>query len=375
MYAMQRIVIGTVLLASIAGATTYPVAEPPLRWQAGDLGLHYGSSPTSISTTDCQKDIRNGKKGYQYVLMLKAEQLNWEFVPEVMNAYYLYPSCGHPNLTAMHDTIDKFGINYVLRPLASGGTYTWLSPTYLCYIPHNNLLAPLRACILSQPAANAAIGLPGNLPVLLNLRIQGGQVVVGDTSYVPTTGAPNPYPNTAAGQLTAKAGTYDTLTFNNPGHDQCSLLQAAETAHMQQGMAVLNHDYALADQLAAQVVSTAHDFEASARTAEEEQLFTLIFTGLINPTLRATAVDEVDKLTNALMVAHSNWTAAFHCDTHQPPDVYHVVGEWLNHSELHFCRAVDPAVGASAFRTVCFDQPIDDCPRLTCPQLADRTPN
>lgn len=363
MSAMHRITLGLVFLASIARATTYPVAEPPLRWQAGDLGLRYGSSPTSISTTDCQMDIRNGKKGYQYVLMLKAEQLNWEFVPEVMNAYYLY-SCAQPNFTAMHDTIDKFGINYVLRPIAGGQSYTWLSPTYLCYIPHNNLLAPLRACILSQPMANAAIGLPGNLPALLDLSIQGGRVVVGDPDYVPSTGAPNPYPNTAAGTLTGKAGVYQALTDN-----QCALLQADEDAHMQQGMAVLDHNYTLADQLAPLVVSTAHDFEASARTAEEEQLFTLVFTGFINPNL---PVDEVDKLTAANMNSHSRWAAAFNCATHQPPNVYHVVGEWLNHNELHFCRAVDPAVGATQFRTVCFDQTIDNCPRLTCPQLADR---
>ena len=361
--------IATALLVSPAwgAADNNPTEQPPFRWQAGDLGLHYGSSPTSISAAECQKDIRNGQPGDQYVLMLKAEQLNWVFVPEVMNAYYIYPSCGHPNFTAMHDTVDKFGINYVLRPLASGTAYTWMFPSYECYIPHNNLLAPLRSCILSKPVDNARIGLPGNLPALLNLRIQNGSVVDGDPAYVPSTGAPVPYPPTSAGTLTGAAGAYDPLTSN-----QCNLLQAADNAHMQQGDAVMNHNYALADQLAPQVISTQRDFEASARNLAEEQLFTLTFTGFIHPDL---PTSEVDDLTNANMVAHANWVTAFNCGTGLPPNVYRVVGEWLNHNELHFCRAVDPRVGATAFRSVCFDKTIDNCRRLTCPQLAARTPN
>jgi hypothetical protein len=234
-------------------------------------------------------DPLTGTPATEYVRYVEAQELPWIVLADTLNAY---PLSVHPNTVAIEDLM-KFGINYEVR---GGTSYEWFHPTYVWDISRQ-LMVP--------------VNLRGNY-----------------------TGVTTPAPGTG--------NTSDTLAHLPPGPlttAQCAALAAAETAHMAQAQAVLNHDSASAAALEGAVVATADAFVATSSNSAQRQLFDLVFTGAIHPSMPQS---EVDALTRHLMSAHALWTMSFGCTAHSPPDIPHNQLAANYHNELHLCRALRP---------------------------------
>jgi hypothetical protein len=126
------------------------------------------------------------------------------------------------------------------------------------------------------------------------------------------------------------------------------------------------HDWATADATNAAVLPTQLDFERTATSVDQEQLFTFIWNGYYN---RSNPQDVLDGLTRKIIAHHHAWTEAFGCRSHVPPDGKKIERELLWHNQLHWCRATIHNLDIS-MRTVCDTTTIDDCPHLTCRQQA-----
>jgi hypothetical protein len=296
-------------------STTLPVSniEFPLRFPADALSLSRPANTVLL-------DPRDGSPATEYVRFVESMQINWQYLPEVINAY---PPGVHLDVVAIQDTVSKFGINYVIR---GGDTYEWFHPTYEWYIPRH---------------------------IMQHLVDAGGSAPI-TAPYVQPDGEPL--------HLGATAGRLDQLPGTPLTPLQCAALDLASEAHDKQALAYIAGDEALAAWWGTQVLPDQVAFEYTAASLAEEQLFTLIFTGHIN-------LDNTTNipLTRGVIAAHMRWHTAFNCGTGLPPDRDAIQRAMLDHAEWHFCRAIHrPDV---VLRTVCNGN-IDDCPRMTCDELA-----
>lgn len=286
------------------------------------MGIEYGPTTSVLAV-----DPRTGNPADEYVRSIREQQAIWQFLPDVINSYELN-HC-QPNLVALSDDVSKFGANYIARPLKSGQPYHWgPSPTYI-WAGRWQFLSNLRNYCHKPIATTPVAELEFNAPA---------SNMAGDSD-----------PDVNAGLLNPKHH-YLPLT-----PEQCAALKQAEASHMS------NAPSRVADQLA---------FEATARDLEEEQLFTLIWDPTVNP---ENPPNVVAGLEHYMMQAHMMRTAAFHCDTGEPPDMFKVVTFGLEHAEGHFCLAVhQPDL---LMKTVCTDKPVDYCPKVTCAKLATMSPS
>jgi len=120
----------------------------------------------------------------------------------------------------------------------------------------------------------------------------------------------------------------------------------------------------------AAVKATQLAFERTAETLDQQQLFLAEWAPSVSPNL---PIDVAIGLTQQIIAAHMAMTAAFHCDTQALPDATAWIEASLRHAQLHLCRATTHWLDRP-IRTACTDQSIDDCPRMTCRQLATEMP-
>lgn len=299
----------------------------PARFTMGDVGLRYQGS-TSINY-----DPRDGTWANQYVEMARASYLHFIVVPEVLRAFRDIPSCtntlGSGSPQSIQAMVGKFFILYSIRPLTSGDPY-FFHPNYLWDLPQN-LFRKLKGCIKDDPFNNARRPeVTDELLALLNLRIEAGMIVPGNTDYVPVPIVGGDRSHISAGLLDPRR-PHPPLTAH-----QCALLDEAHSLHQQHAAALLAHDFALADELAPQVTVAQILFELSARDADEQTLFSLIFTGQIDP---FQPQSQVDHLTQETIEFHHRWAEAFQCGGGTPKPVL-IWRMNLGHARAHFLRAV-----------------------------------
>jgi hypothetical protein len=268
-------------------------------------------------------DPRNLEPSNEHIRALLA----WQIMAITADVVNVADANGCPiNEVAIEDALWKFGLNYVLRP---SSYYEWFHPTYV-----NQYLKQVAVQVAGCLGSNASV--PANVAEYL------------DRTPATSSGPPpDPYPtSTTAGLLTYTPGHYPALS-----QYQCALLARAEAAHMND---------------TSDIQATQLDFEKSAKNIAQEQEFLLFWNGKVssgNP-------PEVNAgLTRGLHAAHKGWTDSFHCATGDKPDMK--IGETfaLQHAQLHWCRATSHFLDIP-IRTVCFDHPIDECPHLTCRQMA-----
>lgn len=296
--------------------TTRPAPLPPppvvsqVRFPPCALGLAY-SSPD-----DRKVDPRTGGPGNDYLACVMVEQAIWELMPEVMRVIQDLPSCASIRSSVAANASDnipsRLWIQYSVRTIDGGAPYPCILANYNWEYTRL-LFRQLRDCappnVLSS-RLQQALNLPGMCP------------------------APLP----------RKPGTYSNAGLIGASHAgppltpaQCGLLEAAHAAHEAHVKALLAHDLAAASSAAEHVRPTQRAFEESARDVNQLALFTLIFTGAIDP---AWSEAERDAFTRETSEAHHEWVVAFKCETKKPPDVKAVWRARQKHGRAHFLRAI-----------------------------------
>jgi hypothetical protein len=362
-----------VTTSTVAGQTTTSTTSTTIPSSGlPDLGLRF--TPTDLAPTPSVPagyasapfpDPRTGLPATEFVKAV----IGWQLMALAADTVNAADAAGCTvNQQQLEDALWKFGLNYVL--LHTGGpqvhgSYAWLNPTYV----RQYTLEPLLS---AYPCIRAAGMVDATLEQL-------GGYEQGARTPAPVGLSTDPN----AGKLVYTPGHYARLTTA-----QCSAQAAAEDAHHA-------HDQALIDcwlaalpasgaplpttgQVAcpaaeannAAVKATQLAFERTAETLDQQQLFLAEWAPSVSPNL---PIDVAIGLTQQIIAAHMAMTAAFHCDTQALPDATAWIEASLRHAQLHLCRATTHWLDRP-IRTACTDQSIDDCPRMTCRQLATEMP-
>lgn len=337
---------GTTTTTSSTPSTTTPPAPPNAGYQflylPADLGALLTKFGLSCQFTGDILDPRTGAPADQLGLTAMA----WQLQQYSMELVAAADSVGCTwNSVQIEDANFKFGGDYWLlhQAFPTNGTYQQLQPTYV----RQYTCAPIVAvaqCLLAKHALSTDLA-------------QVAGIQSGPTSP-PPPGPPNAI---LAGILTYDTGHYPPLTAH-----QCTLLQAAEDAHMAHDQSFLDHDFAGAAANNEAVLNTQRAFEGSAETLEQAVLFKWVWNGNYN---RANPQDVLDGLTRGIMAAHARQTAAFNCATGTPPDAGKILHYRFQHNFWHDCRATVHWLDV-AMPTVCDGTQIESCPKLSCRQQA-----
>ncbi len=355
----------------------------PVRFKPGDVGRHYPDSQ------EIDWRVDTGTRANQYYAWTRMRTLHFVVEPRVFRLMRDIPSCSHPGILSHVKTIPavdvgKFIFNYVLRAVRSGQAYT-VHPNYEWDIPQG-WLDVFAACLLSDPVTNAANPLvTQDILQLTNLRVENGRLREGDFTYCD----PNLHACTKTGGVAHVAGstTRPSQGIVDPGIPNKPLTSAQCRALMDQHMAHQAHARALLDRakvcasgphqgracqvaadcagaqcvdlaplLAPEVGARQLAFESLARNPHEQTLFSLIFTGDIDPK-RDPAL--TDALTLETLEAHERWMAGFNCDTHKPPNTVKILEGELAHARAHWLRAL--YLDGVCLKTIC-NRAINYCP-------------
>jgi hypothetical protein len=295
--------------------------------------------------------------------------MGWQLMAMSADTVNAADAAGCPvNNVQLEDANWKFGLNYVLNHTggaAISGCYHWMNPTYV----RQYTLEPLGSvfgCIRAKGMVSAELEqLSGNE--------QGARTL-------PPAGMST---DADGGMLCYAPGHYPVLT---PA--QCSALAAAEDAHHTHDRSLLSCWQAAlpapggtiptagqvpcpeADANDAAVTAAQLAFERTATTMDQQQLFLAAWAPTVHPDL---PIDVAIGLTQFIIAAHMDMTAAQGCAAGSPPSAVRWMEASLRHAQLHYCRATVHFLDIP-IRTACTDLPIDECPQLTCRQLATIVP-
>lgn len=324
---------------TVGGAPTTTTTKPPplppppvvsqVRFPPCALGLAYPNPD------DRKVDPRTGGPANDYLACVRVEQAIWELMPEVMRVIQDLPSCASIRTSVAQNASDnipsRLWIQYSIRTIDGGAPYPCILANYNWEYTRL-LFRQLRDCAppnALSPRLQQAVNLPGVCPAPLPRK--GG---IYSTAGLVGVG---------------KAGPALTPA-------QCGLLDDTMAKHQAHVEKLLAHDLAGASAAAELVRPAQRAFEESARDVNQLALFTLIFTGAIDP---ARSEAERDALTRETATAHHEWGAAFNCATKKPPDVKKVWRARQKHGRAHFLRAIK--MDGMTLTEIC-PGAIDQCP-------------
>lgn len=306
----------------------------------GDVGLHWtGQSQEMMYNHQTGRPLDQADAwGLLLYLRLVVE-------PELIAAASEVPTCASTvpkMLEGMKTTTDKFLVDYVLRPVLTGGTYA-VHGNYHWDLTHNLYLEPFRDCLVRDAKGNAAwlATHPRWMPAL-DLRVADGKIVKGDTTYV--------VPDLCADTL--QGGRYSCARAKQVGVDKKALQQGAVAARFA--------DVPLSPQQCAALAAfrKAHDqssgvpaagdaFVATARTKREQTLFHMPFTTQRHPQRDPAVAAALEARKHA---GFAEWQRCFGCETGQPPDFPCIAVGLFRHVIPHSLLALPPG---ARLREVC----------------------
>jgi len=274
----------------------------PLRFPAAYLSCTQRLHPLA--------DPRNGMPSDEYTRYVMASQQAWIMRPICLNQYATVSGAPAQPNSDQNQNVDKFYTNYSIK---AGGSYEWYHPTYVTDLT-SNLCAPVGYFCPAGPFADqVATALAAMPPPVSN--------------------------NEEDGELSELPGTPLTT-------QQCAALQAFETAHHNQAEKALAGTATAADTAAvdaglANWVATAGQNCPAGKLGcveAERQLFDLIFTGQVDPSVPQA---EFDQQTTKIDVDFNQWVASFNCGTGKAPTVAQVQLHADSHNLRHACRSVN----------------------------------
>jgi hypothetical protein len=287
-----------------------PTALTPTRFIPFDVSLAYYADPQDI-----HYDAHDGSWASQYVMQSRIEFAWLVEGPPVLRAMRDLKCQGIPSPSTIQDDLGKFLIWYCLKAVGEGGPCP-ARPNYLVD-RWRGLMVAFAACFDDSRAWYLDAH-----PELRELVAPGLQ---------PTPRQDNP------SKVHGLDGELDGRTKFQPLNDeQCDALDRARAAHHAHGNCLLAHGSDCSS-FGARVRPAQLAFESTARTVNELSLFSLIFSGDIDPTL---SQERVDYYTEKTMASYDVWADAFGCADHSAPMFFHVLqGRWM-HARYHFLRAI-----------------------------------